>query len=597
MKFESMNHANSKAKLYECQLYIRKDDLGVVKATESFYAYMGEASYLPLSEMIFPEDGEIMRQAAKDNVEFLELLTGITNRREGYSLIYLRLESSDETEGGNPMYLVNLYDVREVEQRVNKLEKNTAKYRYFMSLGNQYYFEYTISQKWLIAYKYMNEKAIRVLDVNLDLFEESQVDKAEGNKEQQERIRTFCNYLRSGSASFDMDFDFPSANGEDKTTCKVKGGMMYKDKDVVVGIIVPNQFSMKESYYLTPAARDSGTGLLNKRASMEYAMERLMLRDGKIRWLVMIDIDEFKNINDTYGHLCGDEVINKVAEVLRITIGRRGMIGRFGGDEYFILLEHVKTREELKLLLKTVSKQICYMYDPAFKVTISVGVSQYPKDGKTYEELMGKADMALYIAKEKGKNRHIIYDPQLHGSYHKDTMKINALAHTLSKEKRRAEVISLLNALHSKGISYLLQEAEQNYLREVFGLDGFSVITDYGKKVLCESGNYMGSLPDSEMLLQDEKYVDSFGEEGVLIQSNRVKLRIMEESVKNDKPQQEICSSIQCLTKKKDKPFALIRFDMFHGLRKWSDVEIEMLSIIGGCLGNLLCIESEKTES
>lgn len=75
---------------------------------------------------------------------------------------------------------------------------------------------------------------------------------------------------------------------------------------------------------------------------------QLNRNDGQVRWLVIIDIDDFKHINDTYGHIFGDQVIRRVAEIMQELVGQRGVIGRFGGDEYVILLEKVETREQLK---------------------------------------------------------------------------------------------------------------------------------------------------------------------------------------------------------------------------------------------------------
>ena len=86
-------------------------------------------------------------------------------------------------------------------------------------------------------------------------------------------------------------------------------------------------------------------------------------KDHSTRWLVIIDIDDFKHINDTYGHIFGDQVIRRVAEIMQVLVGQRGVIGRFGGDEYVILLEKVETREQLKTLLKTIAKNFALAFD------------------------------------------------------------------------------------------------------------------------------------------------------------------------------------------------------------------------------------------
>lgn len=248
----------------------------------------------------------------------------------------------------------------------------------------------------------------------------------------EDQLRIFCAHLRNGDDFFEMEF---VSGQEDKGIWKVKGARIPKKRDIVAGIITPDRNREKEAYYLTPAARDAGTGLLNNRAWTEYTIEQLNCKDHSTRWLVIIDIDDFKHINDTYGHIFGDQVIRRVAEIMQVLVGQRGVIGRFGGDEYVILLEKVETREQLKTLLKTIAKEFALAFDPKTHVTASIGVSEYPVDGSEYEELMRKADKALYLAKEKGKNRHIIYEERLHGKLESDDMQNMAMAYAVSKEK------------------------------------------------------------------------------------------------------------------------------------------------------------------
>lgn len=114
------------------------------------------------------------------------------------------------------------------------------------------------------------------------------------------QLRTFCAHLRNGDDFFEMEF---VSEQEDKGIWRVKGARIPKKRDMVAGIITPDRNREQEAYYLTPAARDAGTGLLNKRAWTEYTIEQLNRKDGQVRWLVIIDIDDFKHINDTYGHI------------------------------------------------------------------------------------------------------------------------------------------------------------------------------------------------------------------------------------------------------------------------------------------------------
>ena len=583
-----------KAKLLDCKVYVRKD-LTVVKASEWYYVLVGDNSYYPISSLIMPEDGEVLLECAKELTETVELITNIMDSKGGYRNIYLRMENTEQTEDGKQLYLITMFDILDVESRTREAEIFLGKYRRFMTINsdwnNEYYFEYKAKENHFEIYKYMNEKAMQLYSSTLDEFVAKMEEENKPTPEQKEQMQTFCDYLRSERVSFEMEFTMKDQ--ENYSTCRVRGESLYKNKEIVVGIMIPNQLAEKEAYYLTPAAKDAGTGLFNKKAIMEYTMERLHLGDGKTRWFVLFDIDDFKDINDTFGHLFGDQVIRKVADVLALNVGYRGVAGRFGGDEFFVLLEKIPDRESLKMLLKTIAKELAYAFDPQLKIKASIGVSQYPVDGSSYEKLFEKADKALYIAKEKGKDRHIIYDEKMHGSVQKDEMKTMKVSYMVSKEKRKIALVDIMSNICEKGVSYITEDPKmQKLLRDLYDLDGITIYADYGKKVICRSGDYNYTVEEIPLAFKDEKLLDLFGEEDVLAEPNMLKLKGVHAEAYIEYVKQEIGAFIQCIARKDGVPCAMISFEVFNRNRKWSDAEIEMLGLIGSCIGNLLCKEA-----
>lgn len=575
-------------KLLDCKIYVRKN-FTVIGAAEWYYKFVGENSYLPICDLLCPEDAEILKTAIEDLTEPVEVVTQIINGRdEGYRNVYLRLENCDQTEEGKPVYQITLLDILDLEGRTAYMEQRLAKYRHFMTLKDEYYFEYTLHDNRFVVYKYINEKAMCVLDSDLDAF--AAEHEQSRTKEQMEQMRTFCTYLKSRSHSFEMKFTM--IQQDEKASCCVKGGTYYKNKDMVAGIFIPNQNAADEAYYLTSAAKDPGTGLFNKKAATEYAIEKLQAADNKLRWLLIMDIDDFKNINDSFGHLFGDQVIRKVADILQVNIGHRGIVGRFGGDEFLVLLEEVGTREELKILLKTIVKQFALAFDPKVKVTTSIGVCQYPQDGTAFEELFGKADKALYIAKRKGKSRHIIYEESLHGAYTKDSMKSQAVAYAVSREKRRKALIDVMSNMYVKGAGYVTERAEvQKNIRDLFDLDGLTIYSDYGRTVLCRNGNYIVPFPKGHEGLMSEAYLSLFGDEDVLVETTTQRHKTQTPEAYQAAIKQEIGASIQCIARKDGVPFVMVHFDIFNRVRKWSDMDIEMLSLIGCCMCRMICEE------
>lgn len=149
------------------------------------------------------------------------------------------------------------------------------------------------------------------------------------------------------------------------------------------------------------AFTDKMTGIYNKEKII--ALIKDMIKDQRVQVfsLVMFDIDNFKRINDNLGHLVGDEAIINLAKTGERTIRKQDSIGRYGGDEFIILLPSLNAIDA-KIIAERFRKRIEETSQPHF--TISIGVASYPEDGKSFKELLESADQALYKSKERGKN-------------------------------------------------------------------------------------------------------------------------------------------------------------------------------------------------
>ncbi len=166
----------------------------------------------------------------------------------------------------------------------------------------------------------------------------------------------------------------------------------------------------QEEHNLVIAARfDQMTMLLNRETSMKEIRQILAKEADKPHVLFMLDIDNFKVLNDTYGHQTGDEFLIKFANKMKYSFRKSDIVGRIGGDEFFVLMRNVaeiaKIEKRARCLLNIILR-IGTAY-PKARVSGSIGISLYPKHGKTLEEMYAKADVALYEAKRSGKNRYI----------------------------------------------------------------------------------------------------------------------------------------------------------------------------------------------
>jgi len=127
---------------------------------------------------------------------------------------------------------------------------------------------------------------------------------------------------------------------------------------------------------------------------------------------LMLDLDKFKNCNDTFGHLVGDVILRETAKIIKQSIREIDIVGRYGGEEFCVFLPQTELENGIDVaerIRKSVEKYIFHAYDETLRITVSIGISSFPHDAYDSLELVEKADLALYYAKRKGRNRVIAY--------------------------------------------------------------------------------------------------------------------------------------------------------------------------------------------
>jgi diguanylate cyclase (GGDEF)-like protein/PAS domain S-box-containing protein len=158
------------------------------------------------------------------------------------------------------------------------------------------------------------------------------------------------------------------------------------------------------------AITDALTGLYNRRGFFELGPREIerALRFGRPLTAIMLDIDHFKVVNDTYGHSVGDQVLSNVATLCSSNIRKVDILGRYGGDEFSLLLPETDTftANSVAERLRAIIEESGVMVDASLvKVTISLGVTRATADIEDLEALLRRADKALYAAKQGGRNR------------------------------------------------------------------------------------------------------------------------------------------------------------------------------------------------
>jgi diguanylate cyclase (GGDEF)-like protein len=170
---------------------------------------------------------------------------------------------------------------------------------------------------------------------------------------------------------------------------------------------------------------DALTGLYNRRL-LESRVARILSdvsgdeKDGQAHAFIIIDFDLFKQVNDNYGHLRGDDALRALAVALRRSFRSSDLIARIGGDEFAVFCTNVGDIERLSGILSRFindwrATDLSSGDGATFRATLSIGVAMSPRDGVHYGDLFGKADIALYRSKSQGRDQYTIYDAETMG--------------------------------------------------------------------------------------------------------------------------------------------------------------------------------------
>lgn len=566
-------------------------DFQFADGDEFFYSFIGENCCHSMIELLHPDDVAGFRKTVNiinGGVQYA--IVRMKNAKDEYRLLYLTLRENGEVIDDFAVIEMEFCDFMEIKERYSDYKVIVRKYHELMTLSTQMFFEYQLDTDELKIYYYMNEKNYPVLQRKLEDVEKTVDGKRNISDKSKAEFDVLVNSLRNGVDRFDMHVNSEVLDNDNGHIgrCNVKGSTLYDngEKIMVVGIIVPaNSANMPKSYYLTDGALDPGTGILNKRAINEYALDRLQKckKENKRMYMAIMDIDDFKLVNDKCGHLVGDEVIFKVAEIFKSVIGSRGMMGRFGGDEFMIIIDGVETEEELKRILKTISKHEAWAFrslKDRMIVTTSCGIACYPTDGNSYEEIFLKADRALYIAKEKGKNRYIIYDDKKHGKMagSRNLVRNSGLKAIASSEKKTEIMSEIMLDLHRNGKSALVNAMEK--MMSYFDIDGVAIYQGNRMKRVMSKGKYVNAIQELHCM-NDRGYRTLFDEQGVYAESTIGRLDTIYPMAYKMYESQENGEFIQFAAFDGGMPMAVVAFDFFNRAPKIGANDMSLIRIVG----------------
>lgn len=579
-------------KLYSMGRVIVDASFHTQSADEAFFSYFGNDVIYSIRRTIADEDFPRIQECIESDLSAGTRQTVIRLRGINGELRWVLAEIRMAGKADEPLYEIAFSDIFTLRSLAYGKERQVSEYRSILSLISDLAFEYSFETKRIRIYMQDTCRDIVLVDEELEKWRKETLDAGYVLSRYAETFNSLCRDIRSGVYRFDHEFETSVfTSGKTREMCLFRGITRYDDPKSrkVTGIIssVSSGHKSKDVNLALEANKDSLSGLLNKRAITSFAQQILAEKPQHSVNLVIVDIDNFTGINNSYGHLFGDEVIYTIARIIKSEIGTRGLAGRISGGGYLIVLEDMHDETDLRGILRAIRTQTEFAFSDRFdnfRLTCSMGVSTYPVDSTDYDELFMQADKALYIAQEKGQNRYVIYDIDKHGPVEKDIE--NKIAF-LSGKSEASEKLSFVGQLaewlvlgRTPDISVLLEQ-----IRVCFGIDDICVYSGNDMSLILSCGN---SDARSAEYLFGNNYTGRFTGDGILVIDNVNELEGRDDNALAQLSEQNIGGAVQYLMTEDGIVKGMISFCYVGRFKKWAVADINYLAIIGRTVTALL---------
>ncbi len=538
-------------------------ELNIISADNDFYRYINETKVNSLYPYIDDEDVITIKNALNSNASYCAINFNVRERK---FFCILQFEKSES------YYNVNLLESTHLLNDYNKqLKKNNLYYELIHALNLNYFIfdiktkMYTVvntnskgnSLKFDIKQmiEYINEKFnIDINDIKLDYFK--------NNNE----YNDFLSTAHKGT--------YPIRT---KDNTRIEFGVIpiindnYERTETIVIVQFPDQESKIQISHNNDI--DGQTNLLNKNAIIEYAINKIEV-SKRTTTLIIIDIDDFKTINDTYGHQFGDDVIISFANVLKKEVGHRGKVGRFGGDEFLIVIDDTDDEIVIRDIARNIRLGVQWSYvtsHPDFIITCSMGIASYPKDEQNFESLFEAADSCLYRAKSKGKDCYVIYLAHKHQGLRFEKTNLNLDKYTTMYQDIFVEY-NIMNSIEKDSLV--------DVMKLLFDVYKFNRITIYDKKmnVIYLNGDDMENA--RKEVLKSDDYFKYHNASGILVNDNINKYEVVNKERFRMYYQYKLASTLEIIINNSESNLGFICFDYFKPSRAWEDKTVKFLILV-----------------
>lgn len=590
------NHEGSRL---ERRLASFDDKYNIFVSNKSFTSYLGseELRSFKITDYIHPDDVESFKKFVEDK-SFTggEEVFRLKKKNNGWHYNVVRIHTEKGMVENRRNIGVEIIDIDESVGDYETAMDSLSRVRLLMSLTDEFAFIYDKETNMFKMFKYDRFNRIILYDMDIDQWKREMLSRSYVKYDEKAMLDTLVLNMKTYADSFSIKMNCAIRTQSDIFEAVRFIGTVHNESSgnkIIVGRVVSDEsvgHASTAMEIMNELQYDSLTGVYNKKTITEYAKKRIAEEKEKRIVIAILDVDNFKSVNDTFGHLYGDKVLARVGGRLKVIVGEDGVIGRIGGDEFMIVFNGLDDDQVLRGMLRAIRTQIKWEFAEDFEnlsITCSIGASIFPVNGRDYEDLFKKADCCLYIAKEKGRDRYVFFRDEMHRASYEAMLNKNQLnAMKNPREIRELKnVASFMENAMTDSRKAILDA--MRHMKDTFGIDNINIYYGEGMKKVYSFGS---DIPEAKeaMYVFSEEFQKLMGENERFLQIG------FADAFSDITPDfcgrmkaERIASTIQCYIGDKRNIKGLVTFNKCREASQWANYEIDCARIFAAVLSSM----------
>lgn len=590
------NHEGSRL---ERRLASFDDKYNIFVSNKSFTSYLGseELRSFKITDYIHPDDVESFKKFVEDK-SFTggEEVFRLKKKNNGWHYNVVRIHTEKGMVENRRNIGVEIIDIDESVGDYETAMDSLSRVRLLMSLTDEFAFIYDKATNMFKMFKYDRFNRIILYDMDIDQWKREMLSKSYVKYDEKAMLDTLVLNMKTYADSFSIKMNCAIRTQSDIFEAVRFIGTVHNESSgnkIIVGRVVSDEsvgHASTAMEIMNELQYDSLTGVYNKKTITEYAKKRISEEKEKRIVIAILDVDHFKSVSDTFGHLYGDKVLARVGGRLKEIVGEDGVIGRIGGDEFMIVFNGLDDDQVLRGMLRAIRTQIKWEFAEDFEnlsITCSIGASIFPVNGRDYEDLFKKADCCLYIAKEKGRDRYVFFRDEMHRASYEAMLNQNQLnAMKNPREIRELKNVAsfMENAMTDSRKAVL---DAMRHMKDTFGIDNINIYYGEGMKKVYSFGSDIPEAKDA-MYVFSEEFQELMGENERFLQIG------FADTFSDITPDfcgrmkaERIASTIQCYIGDKRNIKGLVTFNKCREASQWANYEIDCARIFAAVLSSM----------